>query len=82
MKYAVIYVKSEWAGKGVAPPPRHSTLAELETMPPYGATIAGNVLRNLRGDDFIGVLDEYTTGTPIEDAIDCLKSANRWLSRK
>ena len=70
MKYAIVYPRSDWPGQGVVESPAEATLSELETMPPYGAVIAGNVLRDRVGVDFVGVLDEYTLDTPLEDTID------------
>lgn len=75
MKYAVAYARSTWAGQGVVEAPRPASLSELDTMPPYGATIAGNTLRDHKGRDFIGVLDEYAMEADLEEAVDGLCSA-------
>jgi radical SAM superfamily enzyme YgiQ (UPF0313 family) len=87
MKHIVIYLISEWdfplstVGKDrnyLAKtsldllPHEKATTSELTTMPPYGATLAGNVLRDLKRDDFIGLLDEYMLQIPILEKIELL----------
>jgi radical SAM superfamily enzyme YgiQ (UPF0313 family) len=72
VKYVVAYPRSEWPGQGLVEPPAGATLSELDIMPPYGATVAGNVLRSLAGCDFLGVLDEYTLTRPMDECLDHL----------
>ncbi|MBI2968928.1 MAG: radical SAM protein [Bacteroidetes bacterium] len=94
MKYAVIYLKSEWSQplsedvtnrgkiKGnscdtILSLPKGVSPAGLVTMPPYGATIAGNVLHKLKQEDFIGVFDEYMLHADIEDMIKDIYISNK-----
>lgn len=87
MKYAVLYLKSEWNRhlsevfmikdssvkenhiETIFPLPEYISPAGLHTMPPYGATIAGNVIRKLKQEDFVGVFDENMVQINIEDVI-------------
>lgn len=80
MKYAVIYLNSEWdqsSSKDISNKRKASIrlpnntipLKKTDTMPPYGATIAGNVLRNIKQKKFIGVFDENMINGHIEDII-------------
>lgn len=93
MKHIVIYLKSEWdlplafteserlklAEKSLDLLPHECAVtSELTTMPPYGATLAGTILKKLVPEgDFLGIYDEYMLKIPIEEIIkDLYKTYN------
>ncbi len=73
-QYAVVYARSQWDESVAKPPEAECRLEQpLDTMPPYGAAIATNVLRRQRGNRCLGLYDEQMLRTSMASIIDRLR---------